>query len=143
MTRIMPTNNFNPRYKLQFFRKDHYTRRSFKYGKFVYGTIIGGALSYLLTDNSYLRNEFNSRPDLNHFRIMTGEIPDQERKVFEMFGENYFGKNFKDQPVSWVKKFKAFFYPSVDYNPHSSHYLPFYNYKKAYFPDELGNYYTS
>lgn len=139
----MPSDLFNPQYKLDYYRKNFYTRRTFNYGKLKYQILFGGVVSYLYTDSDYLKNDFNSRPDLNHSRKIGDKVTDEERKVFEMFDGDYFGQQFDHAPQSWVKKFKKFFYPSVDYNPEPSYYLPFYNYKKSYFPDTLGNYYTS
>lgn len=121
--------------------KNFYTRRTFFYGLFKYSLIFGLIGGYAITDKSYLADEFHARPDLNHMRIMT-KVPDQERKVFEIFGNTYFGQNFQDQPVSWVKKFKQYFYPSVHYNPHSSYYVPFYNYKQSYNADEVTKFLT-
>lgn len=87
-----------------------------------------------------------TRPDFNHQRIMANikDLPDKERKVFEIFEGNYFGLPFKDQPSSWIKRFKERFYYSVHYNPPSSHYVPFYDFKKnRYHPDDISSYYSN
>jgi hypothetical protein len=139
---VLPTNWFNPHYKLPATTKNFYTRRTFYYGLFKYSLIFGIVGGYLLTDGSFLNDDFHARPDLNHMRMMTNKIPDHERKVFEMFDNNYFGRNFDDASVSWIKKFKDYFYPSVHYNPNSAYYLPFYDYKKSYNPNEITKFLT-
>ncbi len=138
---VLPTNWFNPHYKLDPYMKNFYTRRTFYYGLLKYSLVFGIVGAFLITDRSYLSDDFHARPDLNHMRVMT-PVPDQERKVFEMFGNNYFGKKFDDQSVSWIKKFKDYFYPSVHYNPNNAYYLPFYNYKNSYNSDEVTKFLT-
>ena len=96
MTRVLPNDLFNPKYKFVFNGRNFYPRRTFKYGVLKYSTvafILGG---FIFTDSDFLSDSYNSRPDYNSMRIMTGPIPDVERKVFEMYEGNYFGKEFDD-----------------------------------------------
>lgn len=148
MTRVMPKDLFTPSNinKLSYdIIRNKYPKRTFRYGIFKYSIIVGLLGGYLFTDKDYLYDDINSRPDLNQFRIMTDNVPDKERKVFNMFGSTYFGKPWKDEPQSWVKKLNKKLFPSVDYNPHSSEYLPFFNYKnKSYYPaEDVSSYYSS
>jgi hypothetical protein len=142
--RVMPTNLFNPHNKLEIDTiRNKYTRRAFQYGLFKYSLLAGIAGGFFFTDWDFFTNDLNARPDLAQFRIMTDNVPDKERKVFEMFGNTYFGKPWPDTPDSWYKKLSNKFFPSVDYNPHQSAYLPFYDYKKGYFPSEdVSSYYS-
>jgi len=144
MTRVLPHDMFTPIYKINSYEKNFYTRRTFRYGSYKYGFLVFFLGGLLFTDKEfYTRDDFMARPDLNCQRIMTGEIPDKERKVFEIFNGTNHGTPFDDQPKSWVKRFKAYFYKSADYNPHSSYYLPFYDYKKrSYHPDDVSSYYS-
>lgn len=144
MTMVLPSDFFNPKYKLEPWTKHFYTRRTFKYGLLKYSLIFGLLGGYLFTDSAFFNNDFNARPDLNQMRIMTDNLPDKEKKVFEMYNNNYFGKEFEDKPQSWIKKFKERFYKSVHYNPSSSDYIPFYDYKnRSYYPEDISSYYSN
>lgn len=137
----MPSNLWNPTYKLKPDQKNYYTRRAFKYYSFKYGLLVFLAGGYYFTDGSHMRDDFMSRPDINASRKMTGDIPIRERKVFEIMEGNYFGKSFENAPQSWVKRFKKFIYPSIHYEPD---YEPFYDYKnRPYHPEDLSTYYSN
>jgi hypothetical protein len=142
ITRVLPSDLFNPIYKSATLEKNFYTRRTFRYGLLKYSIFAFIAGGYLVTDSDYFKNEFMSRPDLNVSRKMT-DLPDKEKKVFEMFGNNYQGKDFKNEPSSWAKRIKNKFYYSVHYDPNPSDYLPFYDYKnRPYHPDDISSYYS-
>jgi hypothetical protein len=70
-------------------------------------------------------------------------LPLKERKAFETLHGDYFGMKFQEQKVSWYKRALRYFYPWWDYNPHKSHFEPFYDYKKDQYiyqyKDHLGN----
>jgi hypothetical protein len=72
---------------------------------------------------------------------MTDNVTLRERKVFEFFHGDYFGKPFEDQPVGWWKRFLHYFYPYYNYNPSPAYYLPFYDYKKDFHQAEFDNHY--
>lgn len=143
-TRVLPSDLFNPIYKLDGGMKNFYTRRTFRYGLIKYTAIVFLAGGWLTTDSDFFKNEFMSRPDLNTNRIMTDDLPDREKKVFEMFNnDNAHGKQFKNEPNSWAKAIKNKFYYSVHYQPNSSDYIPFYDYKnRPYHPDDVSSYYS-
>lgn len=144
ITKVLPSDIFNPQFKMIFTNaRNKYTRRAFFYGIFKYSFLAGVIGGYLFTDREFFNNELNARPDLGQFRSMI-EVPDKERKVFEAFGDDYFGKKWADKPTSWYKRLKHSIFPSVDYNPVSSHYLPPYDYNRGYFPDkDVSSYYSN
>lgn len=138
MTRVFPTDLFTPIEHNKIgkdYLKNKYIRRTFRYGLFKYSFLIGFAGGYLFTDREFFNDDLNGRPDLSQFRSMLpGTVTDRERKVFDMYGDTYHGKQWDDTPQSWYKKLQKKLFPSVDYNPHSSHYEPFYDYKRGYYP---------
>lgn len=115
-------------------------RRTFFYGLFKYSLVLGLAGAWWFTDSDYFNNDFNSRPDMNQMRIMT-PVPDHERKVFEMYGDTYFGKEWEDKPQSWQKRLQNYLFPSTLYNPSEAHYLPFYDYRRGFYPGDDTSYY--
>ena len=145
-TRIMPRDLFTPKSDLKLsydYIRNKYIRRTFQYGLLKYSFLLGVVGAYLFTDSDYFTNDLNGRPDLGQFRIMTGNVSDKERKVFEIYGDNYFGKSWEDKPDAWYKRLNNKLFPSVNYNPPSSHYLPFYDYKRGYYPsNDVSNYYS-
>ena len=146
ITRVVPTDLFTPsnENKLKYDHlRNKYTKRTFRFGLFKYSIIVGFIGGYLYTDNDYFTNDLNARPDLGQFRIMTDNVPDNERKVFDMYEKTYFGKAWNDKPDAWNKRFYYKLFPSVNYNPHSSYYLPFYDYKRGYYPaHDVSSYYS-
>lgn len=144
ITKVLGSDIFNPQFKLvSLTDRNKYTRRAFFYGVFKYTFLAGVLGAAVFTDRDFFNNSLNSRPDLAQFRSMT-EVPDQERKVFEAFGDDYFGKKWADKPSSWYKRLKHSIFPSVEYNPVSSHYLPPFDYTKDYFPyKDVSSYYSN
>ena len=137
-TRVLPSNLWNPKYKLPF-GKNFYVNRAFSYFFMKYNLlafVIGG---FLFTDNYIFNDEFNCRPDLNNFKAMV-PISEKERNAMKMFQDSYFGMDLENSSTSWIKRLSRKLFPSVDYNPS---YEPFFDYKKrGYFPDELSEYYS-
>ena len=134
----MAKDLFNPRYKLNTLEKNFYLRRTFRYGVFKYGTVCFLAGGLLLTDYSFLRDDFNSRPDFNVPRMMT-PVPEKEKKVFEIMNDSSYYPELINS--SWIKRFKAWMFPSIDYKPS---YIQFYDYKNSNsFPSsDISSYYS-
>lgn len=143
ITRVLPSDMFNPKYKLPAAYKNFYTRRTYYYGFAKYTLLVSLVGAFLTTSTWEYKDIFNARPDYNQMRIMTDNLPDSERKVFEMYGNTYFGQDFEDQPQSWLRKLKQWAFPSIDYNPHSSYYLPFYDNKRGFYPEDASSYYSN
>lgn len=139
ITKVLPHDIFNPNVKL-FEEKNKYTRRAFKWGIMKYTLLFSFTGALLFTEFDFLIDPLNARPDLGQFRAMTGYVPDKEVKVFEMFD----GKSYPDQETTVLKRIKKSLLPSVDYNPSKSDYLPFFDYKRGYYPDEdVSSYYSN
>lgn len=136
----MRINLFTPDYRVPDSLYNETSRRKFTYGLLKYAVLFGVIGAYLATDNSYLKNDLNMRPDFNAMRILT-PVPIKEKKVFEMMHGSYFGQPFKEQNSSLWKRFINYFYPFNDYNPDKAYYEPFYDFKQDYVADEHKNHY--
>ena len=136
MTRVLPHDAFNPYLKVM--SKNKYTRRTFYYGIFKYGVLFGIVGAFLTTDGAYLDQGFNARPDLNQLRAMTDYVKDDEKRAFNFFN----GVDYPDvERPTILKRIKHALFPSVDYQPN---YLPYFDYKKGYFPDyNASSYYSN
>lgn len=133
---------FHAQYKLKAIVKNEIPFKRFRYGLLKYSVIIGCTIAYLVTDYDHLRDDLKTRPDFLPARILTGDIPLSERKVFENLQGNYFGKKFdEEEPVSLFKKARKFFYPWLDYNPGISRYIPRYDLNTEFVPKEFENHY--
>jgi hypothetical protein len=136
------TDIFHSQYKLEAIVKNEIPFRRFRYGLFKYSVVIGLIGAYLTTDYDHLRDDLKTRPEFLPSRILTGDIPLKERKVFENLQGSYFGRKFdEEEPVSFFTRARKFLYPWLDYNPGISKYIPSYDMNTEYVPREFENHY--
>jgi hypothetical protein len=138
------TNIFQTDYPFSTAKYNSPIKRRFRYGLLKYTLLFGLVGAYLVTDNSYFRNDdLMSRPDYNQMRTLSNpnNIPIREKKVFEALHGNYFGWNFEEKPDSWWKRALHYFYPYYEYNPNENYYEPFFDFKKDYIKEEFSSHY--
>jgi hypothetical protein len=139
----MRINLFTPDYRIGDSFYNETSRRKFRWGVLKFSILFGFIGAFLLTDNSYLKNDLNLRPDLNTMRNLVNldHVPIKEKKVFEMMYGNYFGMPFKEKNRSVWKRFMDYFYPYNDYKPDRTYCEPFFDYKKDYVTNNMKNHY--
>lgn len=154
MTTMMKNDIFRPEYKLEPRSLNWSTRRTFYYGLFKYSVIIGIIGAWYFTDDFYLQNDLNNRPDLLPMRHMTDySMPMKERKVFSnLYHGNFFSfnkgqGNYHGKTMSGItehsnwRKLIRYFYPYYEYDSDGYNYSVEFDTSKDYNSVEYKNHY--
>jgi hypothetical protein len=130
----------NPVYKLTSSHLNQVPRRRFLWGLVKYSFIFGLIGAYILTDNSYRKDDLGFRPDKQIGRVLT-KVPIRELKVHDFFTGKYYDRPLRERSGSLFKRTLEYLYPYQFYKPAEHDYAPFYDYTKDYITPSMENHY--